>query len=197
MWSATNPRNSSLTSGPQRAEWQEAQRVSPAGDCLPLAKTSVRHWAQCCLTISVSADARPGEILKNMEEGSLEFWDWFYEPSMNNSASIEERWQPDLVVHQTPELIGTAGTFHGYEGLRQVNLELIEQMEEMRFRVRDAQELGEGRWLVLLTMTGRGRSSGLPVEDEVGHIITMREGRGQQLDIYRGWDVAREAAGLK
>jgi hypothetical protein len=31
----------------------------------------------------------------SVEHGSLDFWDWFYEPSVDQSAAIEERWHPD------------------------------------------------------------------------------------------------------
>ena len=131
-----------------------------------------------------------------MEEGSLEFWEWFYEPAVNDAAAIEERWHPDLVMHQTPELPGTAGTFHGYEGLKEGNRELVEQMEGMRFDPREAHQLDSGRWLVLVWISGRGRGSGIAVEGEIGHIVTLREGRASQMDIYMGWKAAREAAGL-
>src|SRR6187431_2663771 len=107
-----------------------------------------------------------------MKEGSLEFWDWFYEPAVEESASIEERWHPDLVIHQSPDLPGTAGTFHGYEGLKQNNRELIESYDDIRFHPREARELDGGRWLVLLTLSGRGRGSGIELEGEIGHIIT-------------------------
>jgi ketosteroid isomerase-like protein len=131
-----------------------------------------------------------------VKEGSLEFWDWFYEPSVDDSEPIEDRWHRDLVVHQSPDLPGTAGTFRGYEGLRQTNRELIESYGDIRFRPREAHELDGGRWLVLLTISGRGRGSGIEMEGEVGHIVTLRDGRATQLDIFLSWAAAREAAGL-
>jgi hypothetical protein len=56
--------------------------------------------------------------------------------------------------------------------------------------------LDGGRWLVLLTISGRGRGSGIELEGEVGHVVTFKGGRAQRLDIYLTWDVARAAAGL-
>ena len=60
-----------------------------------------------------------------MDPRSLEFWEWFYEPANRGaelspeerSRAVEQRWHPDLVLIQSPEMVGTAGEFHGYEGL--------------------------------------------------------------------------------
>jgi hypothetical protein len=143
-------------------------------------------------TLSAGSQTSSGDT-GLVEHGSLDFWDWFYEPSVDQSAAIEERWHPDLLIHQSSDLPDTAGTFHGYEGLKQLNRELIESYEDIRFRPREAHELDGGRWLVLLTISGRGRGSGIELEGEVGHVITFKGDRAQRLDIYLTWDAARAA----
>jgi hypothetical protein len=144
-------------------------------------------------------------ILPPVDPGSLEFWEWFYEPA-NEGASmsaeerqraIEERWQPDLVLIQAPEMPGTAGEFHGYEELAAANRELLESWETVSWQPREAHDLGEGRYLVLVEASGRGRGSGLLLEGgEIGHIVTLRDGKAERLDTYLSWDAAREAAGF-
>jgi ketosteroid isomerase-like protein len=57
-------------------------------------------------------------------------------------------------------------------------------------------ELGEGRYLILLWTGGRARRSGLELEGEIAHIVKLRDGRAERLDVYLGWDAARQAAGL-
>jgi hypothetical protein len=140
-----------------------------------------------------------------MDPRSPEFWEWFYAianqwPSMSpeeQQGAVEERWHPDLAVIQSPEMPGTAGEFHGYEGLAAANRELLESWETMNWQPREVHGLGEGRYLVLIEASGRGRASGILVEGaEVGHIVTLREGRAERLEAYLGWDAAREAAGL-
>jgi hypothetical protein len=32
--------------------------------------------------------------------------------------------------------------------------------------------------------------------DWLGHLVTVRNGRVERLEVFRGWDAAREAAGL-
>jgi hypothetical protein len=140
-----------------------------------------------------------------MEPGSIEFWERFYETA-NEGASmspeerqraVEERWHPDLVLIQSPEMPGTAGEFHGYEGLAAVNRELLESWEMIKWQPREVHDLGYGRYLVLIEASGRGRGSGILLEGgEIGHIVTLRDGRAERLDTYLGWDSAREAAGL-
>jgi ketosteroid isomerase-like protein len=131
-----------------------------------------------------------------VERESLEFWRWFYR-SDEEAPSIEERWHPDLVLNQSPDMPGTAGTFPGYEGLRAVNRELHESWEEIAWVPAEVHELGDERYLILLRVSGRGRGSGIELEGEIGHIVTFRGEKAERLDAYLGWDAAREAAGIR
>jgi hypothetical protein len=140
-----------------------------------------------------------------VDPNSLEFWEWFYETGNEGQSwspeemreAIEERWHPDLVLIQDPEFPGTAGEFHGYEGLMAANRELLESWESIHWQPREVQDLGGERYLVLVEASARGRGSGIPLEGgEIGHIVQLREGRAERLDTYRGWDAARRAAGL-
>jgi hypothetical protein len=140
-----------------------------------------------------------------MDPRSLDFWEWFYETG-NEGASwsaermqraIEERWHPDLVLIQDPEFPGSAGEFHGYEGLMDANRELLESWEEIHWQPREVHDLGGERYLVLVEASGRGRASGILLAGRgIGHIVQLRDGRAERLDTYLGWDAAREAADL-
>ena len=52
------------------------------------------------------------------------------------------------------------------------------------------------RYLVRLLVKGRGRGSGVWIEAKIGHVITLRDGRGARLETHVGWDTALEAVGL-
>jgi hypothetical protein len=111
--------------------------------------------------------------------------------------ATEERWHPDLVLIQSPEMPGTAGEFHGYEGLAAVSRELYESWETIDWRPREVHELGHDRYLVLIEASGRARRSRVELEGgEIGHLVTLRDGKAARLDVNLGWDAARDAAGL-
>jgi ketosteroid isomerase-like protein len=131
-----------------------------------------------------------------VDRESLDFWEWFYEPAVDQSVPIEERWHEDLVVNQSPDMLDTEGTFHGYEGLRTVNRELQESWENIRWRPHEVHRLDGDRYLVLLMVSTQGRGSGIELESQVGHIVTFRGEKAARLDTHIGWDEARRAAGL-
>jgi ketosteroid isomerase-like protein len=51
--------------------------------------------------------------------------------------------------------------------------------------------------LVRVHMSAKGHHTSLPIEEDVGHVYTMRDGKAVRLDIFRTWDSALEAAGLR
>jgi ketosteroid isomerase-like protein len=140
-----------------------------------------------------------------VDPNSLEFWEWFYEPvnrggdmsADERRRAVEERWCPDLVLIQSPEMPGTAGEFHGYDGLAANTRELLESWDQVNFRPDQVHEVSDERYLVLVEASGRGRSSGVALGgDWLGHLVTLRDGRAVRLEVYRGWEAARTAAGL-
>jgi hypothetical protein len=140
-----------------------------------------------------------------MDPRTLEFWEWFYEPvnrggemsAEERRRAVEERWCPDLVLIQSPEMPGTAGEFHGYDGLAENTRELLESWDQVNFRPDQVHVVGDERYLVLVESSGRGRFSGVALSgDWLGHLVTLRDGRAERLEVYRGWSEARRMAGL-
>jgi hypothetical protein len=142
-----------------------------------------------------------------MDPRSLEFWEWFYSvanegPSMGHEErqrEVERRWHPDLTLIQSPDMLDTAGEFHGYEGLAAANREIFESWETIEWKPRELHELGDDRYLILLQTSGRARRSGLELggpSGDLGHIVTLRDGKAERMEVFLGWDAARKAAGL-
>ena len=50
--------------------------------------------------------------------------------------------------------------------------------------------------VVILSMTGRGRASGVPVEERIAHLWTFRDGLAVELRAFTDPADALEAAGL-
>jgi ketosteroid isomerase-like protein len=131
-----------------------------------------------------------------MEEGSLDWFRWFYAGRINRPGEMEERWHEDLVIHQSPDFPDTQGTFTGYEGLSAMNRELQESLEYVTWEPVAVESLGGDRYLVTVKATGKGRGSGIELEGDIGHIVTLREGKAERLDAFMRVDAARVAAGL-
>src|SRR3954454_20967246 len=77
-----------------------------------------------------------------------------------------EMLDPDVEIHQSPALVGTKGTFRGWEGAVQVMAELYDAFEWIDWLPKRGYELGPGRYAVLLKPVGRGKGSGVEVESE-------------------------------
>jgi hypothetical protein len=85
--------------------------------------------------------------------------------------------------------------YRGREGFARSVDESLESFEELRFVPEQAFERGE-HVVVLVTMSGRGRSSGVPVEERIAHLWTVRDGVATRLQAYTDPADAFEAAGL-
>jgi ketosteroid isomerase-like protein len=55
----------------------------------------------------------------------------------------------------------------------------------------------DDRVLIRVHVSSRGKHTSLPVEEDIGHVYTLRDGKAVKLDIYRTWSEALEAAGLR
>ena len=56
--------------------------------------------------------------------------------------------------------------------------------------------VGRDHMLIRVHVSGKGDYTSLPVDDDIGHMYTLRNGRAVRLVIYRTWSEALEAAGL-
>ncbi len=123
---------------------------------------------------------RPGYLA--MSEGRIEEW----------LALLD----PEVELHQDGAIPGTAGAFVGHSGARAMITELEEAYEGIGWEPREAYALDDGRYLVRVHVSGVGRESGIALEGELGHLLTVRDGRTARLEVYRDWDAARRVAGL-
>ena len=132
----------------------------------------------------------------------MAFFRWFYDDGDPlNPADIESRWRPDCVAVQDSAMVGTAGEFHGYEGLAAVNAEIQESFEIVNWNPVELTELDDGRFLVRLEPTARSHH-GVELSFEagggwLGHLVTLHDdGRAVRLETYLDEGKAKKAAGL-
>lgn len=67
---------------------------------------------------------------------------------------------------------------------------------DVRWQPLEFLDLGD-RVLVRVRIAGTAALTALPVEQDLGHLYTLRDGLVTRLDIFRTWDEARAAAGLE
>lgn len=85
--------------------------------------------------------------------------------------------------------------YRGREGFAASVDESLESFDELRFVPEQAFEHGD-HVVVVVAMSGRGRASGVPVEERIAHLWTVRDGIATRLQAYTDPADALEAAGL-
>jgi len=111
---------------------------------------------------------------------------------------LEELIDPEAVL-RTPEgsMFPEAGTkeWHGREGLMRFMVGQTDGFKEMWIKPHEYIDAGD-RVVVPLRFGGRARHTGIEVEFDVVHVLTIRERRLSRLDIYLNKAEAVKAAGL-
>src|SRR5512144_177931 len=95
-------------------------------------------------------------------------------------------------------LVGVGGGtayYAGASGIREFFRDVAESWESFRFEATDLRDLGD-RVLVLGDVRGRGRVSGVEVDDQWAWIVELRVGRAASLRGFLDQRDALEAAGL-
>jgi ketosteroid isomerase-like protein len=88
-----------------------------------------------------------------------------------------------------------AGTYRGYEGVKQFLERLRESFDEQHVEIDDLIDVGDSV-VVLCRIRNRGRSSGMTVEQRVGWVCRLREGRIVTIRVSFRPAEALEAVGL-
>lgn len=99
----------------------------------------------------------------------------------------------DIVIHDRPEA-PDAGTYTGRAGVQQALATSDESFEDFSLEPVDLIGVGDRHVVVVLRMTGRGRGSGVPVEEEIAHLWTVDDGKAVEMQVYsEAQDALRDA----
>jgi ketosteroid isomerase-like protein len=119
-----------------------------------------------------------------------------YERRERGDLSVAEFVDPEIeFVRIGSELPDFAGEWHGLEGLKKATVEYLNVWEDYRFEVERFVDLGD-RVLVLEVQTARGRRSGAVTSQEVGTLLTLRDGKIVRWEYYWNRGEALQAAGV-
>jgi ketosteroid isomerase-like protein len=101
---------------------------------------------------------------------------------------------PGIEVHDRPEAPDPQ-VYRGHEGVLtslRVSQAAFQGLEMVPEEVLDAGE----RVIVVFRFRGTGRESGFPVDEQLAHVWTIRDGKAVRMDVHSGRDEALRAAGL-
>src|SRR2546430_11162761 len=92
--------------------------------------------------------------------------------------------------------LGDSRSYRGLAGFRQAEADSNELFEEFRNDVEELFDAGEGVVVATIRARGWGRRSGAPVDDRVGVVLRVVDGRIVQTHYYLTPKAAFEAAGI-
>ena len=105
---------------------------------------------------------------------------WFWHEDAEYHAARED---PDSAVHR------------GIDAVRRQVASWLEAYPDLKLEVLDSQANGD-MVLLWVRFVGHGAASGIPLDMELAHLYTMRDGRAARVVEYMDRGEALEAAGL-
>lgn len=110
-----------------------------------------------------------------------------------DSLEVADVISEDIVIRDRPEAPDPQ-TYRGHEGVRQALATSDESFEDFTLEPIDLIGVGERHVVVVLRMYGRGRGSGVPVEEEIAHLWTVDDGKAVAMQVYsHAQDALRDA----
>ena len=100
---------------------------------------------------------------------------------------------PEFEVTTPPGLAAEPDTYRGPDGVRRYFDSFYDAMDEVRFEPREFLEAG-GRVIVPVTLTARGRTTGIEATQELVLAWTLRDGQATRVEVFATLDEALEAA---
>jgi ketosteroid isomerase-like protein len=105
-------------------------------------------------------------------------------------------YDPEIEWEDASGLWGDWGTRRGFEDVRDAWISWFEAFEDADFEIEDVLEAGDDV-VTSMRLSGRGRESGLRVDQRIWAVWTVRGGRVRRVRAYRDRTPALEAAGLR
>jgi ketosteroid isomerase-like protein len=112
-----------------------------------------------------------------------------------DEASLRELITPNVVISPPPDQPEAAGDYHGYDGFTRVTSDWLEAWDAHTLEVVRVQDL-EDFVFVTVRQRARGRSSGVPLDNEVAFAFAMAHGKIARLQMFPTEREALEAVGL-
>jgi ketosteroid isomerase-like protein len=133
---------------------------------------------------------------ENVQTIARLYHEFLARPDRLSDPALLGFFDPGVEVHQSDSLLGTQGTFHGYDGLRRSAREVFETFSDAHWLPKRLVDAGDE---VVATVEFRaiGKESGARVVENVAHVWTLRGGRIIAWHVYLDPAKALEAVGLR
>jgi ketosteroid isomerase-like protein len=117
--------------------------------------------------------------------------------AFNRTGEIDaDLFDPEVEMIQASSIIDTAGEFQGPDGLVAALGELRGAFDDLRFELEDVSEAPDGRFVEVIRVRGRGKGSGLEMDNRIAWLVTLREGKISRLVVYEEPAEAFDAVGI-
>ena len=131
---------------------------------------------------------------ENVETITRLYDEFLARPERVSDPGILQFFDPAVEFRQTASILGTEGTFHGYDGLARSARELFEAFRDIHWV--PIQIIDGGDQVVAIVDTrAYGKHSGVEVNVKAGHVWTLRDGRIVAWHAYVDLTQALEAVG--
>ena len=132
---------------------------------------------------------------ENVETITRLYDEFLARPERLTDLEVLQFFDPAVEIRQSASLLGTEGTFHGYDGLADRAREVFETFRDLHWVPIRLMESGD-HVVAIVEARGYGRHSDVEVNETIGHVWTLREGRIVAWHIYMDGSQALEAVGL-
>lgn len=110
-------------------------------------------------------------------------------------AEAAELMHPAAEMRQ-PSALPDTDEYYGREELVRGTRRWLAEWEGFRFAPEEVADLGE-RALMRVRLSGRGKASGIELDQTVYHLWTFRDGMPWRCEVFVDEDAAQQAAGLR
>ena len=117
----------------------------------------------------------------------------FADGDLEQAAKILD---PNAELYPPAEDPDVERMYRGPEGARSWLQNWLEAWEEFEFRIDDVIEAGD-RVVLVFSQRGRGKTSGVEIENQLAGVATMRDGKLVRGDVYLDIEEALRVAGVR
>ena len=132
---------------------------------------------------------------ENVETITRLYDEFLGRPERVSDPGLLQFFDPAVELRQSASILGTEGTFHGYDGLARGAREVFESFRDYHWVPIRLIDSGD-HVVATVEARGYGKHSGVEVNETVGHVWTLRGGLIVAWHVYMDPTQALEAVGL-